>query len=327
VLNILVADDSNDWGDVSEDDIQSAGYSSADDIPAGLWISGVKDVTYTGSAVTFDDLHIYKDKKLLTEGVDYTVKYKNNTKAGTATVTVTGKGNYAGSVVEDYKIEAIDISAEGKLIVPDITLAYTGKAQKGTTTVIYRENGKDVTLKKDADYKFIYDNNDTYVTSGEHFVIVQGKGNYKGTVTFKETITGDKKLISKLKIRAIPAQTSDGAAVEPDVTITDAGYTLVRGKDYTLSYANNLNVGTGSVVITGIGDYAGTKVLTFKIKGLAINKAIVSGVSDRLFTGSKVTFNDLKVSYKFDGVNATLLQEGTDYTVIELSRCATARRG
>ena len=41
---------------------------------------------------------ILYDGKTLKKGTDYTVKYLNNTKVGTATVTVTGKGNYTGSV-------------------------------------------------------------------------------------------------------------------------------------------------------------------------------------------------------------------------------------
>lgn len=56
-----------------------------------------------------------------------------------------------------------------------------------------------------------------------------------------------------------------GKAVEPDVTITDEYYTLVRDVDYTVTYKNNIEVGSASVVINGIGDYTGKAVKKFSI--------------------------------------------------------------
>ena len=86
---------------------------------------------------------------MLQPNVDYTVKYKNNTKAGTATVTITGKGNYVGSFVKTFVIHPLDLN---KANVLDVTVPYNGKVQKGTTTVTYLLNGKTVTLKKGTDF-------------------------------------------------------------------------------------------------------------------------------------------------------------------------------
>ena len=75
-------------------------------IPEGLWIAGLSDTgyAYTGKAIR-PEVRVYDYKTLLREKVDYTVAYKNNTKADKAsvaktapTVTVTGKGNYTGKV-------------------------------------------------------------------------------------------------------------------------------------------------------------------------------------------------------------------------------------
>lgn len=59
--------------------------------------------------------------------------------------------------------------------------------------------------------------------------------------------------------------TSDGTAKTPDVTVKLNGQTLVKDTDYTVEYKNNVNAGTATVVITGIGRYAGTQSLSFTI--------------------------------------------------------------
>ncbi|MCR5134416.1 MAG: hypothetical protein K6B12_02150, partial [Clostridiales bacterium] len=56
-----------------------------------------------------------------------------------------------------------------------------------------------------------------------------------------------------------------GAAITPAVTVTDGAATLTKGTDYTVAYANNTNVGTATITITGSGEYAGTVKKTFKI--------------------------------------------------------------
>ena len=56
-----------------------------------------------------------------------------------------------------------------------------------------------------------------------------------------------------------------GAAIEPGVTVTLGAMTLTEGTDYTLSYASNINVGTGQVTVTGIRTYTGTAGNTFTI--------------------------------------------------------------
>ena len=56
-----------------------------------------------------------------------------------------------------------------------------------------------------------------------------------------------------------------GKAKAPTVTIKDGSYTLKQGTDYTLSYKNNKNIGTGTITVTGKGNYTGTKNLSFTI--------------------------------------------------------------
>ena len=66
----------------------------------------VTSATYTGSAV--ETTVVVKDgKDILTKNVDYTLVYSNNKKAGTATVTVYGKGNYSGSIIKKFTIKKL----------------------------------------------------------------------------------------------------------------------------------------------------------------------------------------------------------------------------
>ncbi|MBR3752842.1 MAG: hypothetical protein IKK50_06905, partial [Ruminiclostridium sp.] len=57
----------------------------------------------------------------------------------------------------------------------------------------------------------------------------------------------------------------NGQAQEPSVTVTYGGKALTEGTDYTLSYANNVNAGMGSVMVTGKGSYSGSKTVEFTI--------------------------------------------------------------
>ena len=68
-------------------------------------ITGLSKKTYNGKAQTQSKLKVICEGKTLKQGTDYTVSYKNNTKAGTATVTVSGKGNYTGGKDASFTIK------------------------------------------------------------------------------------------------------------------------------------------------------------------------------------------------------------------------------
>ena len=58
---------------------------------------------YTGSAIE-PEVTVMDGETTLTLGTDYEVSYSNNTNVGTATVTITGKGNYSGTVKKTFTI-------------------------------------------------------------------------------------------------------------------------------------------------------------------------------------------------------------------------------
>lgn len=59
--------------------------------------------------------------------------------------------------------------------------------------------------------------------------------------------------------------TYDGKAKTPSVTVKLDGKTLVLNTDYTISYSDNIDVGTAKVIITGRGNYTGSKTASFTI--------------------------------------------------------------
>ncbi len=66
-------------------------------------VTSIPDQTWTGSAIT-PTVTVKDGSTTLKSGTDYTVAYSNNVNAGDATVTITGKGNYTGTVSVKFKI-------------------------------------------------------------------------------------------------------------------------------------------------------------------------------------------------------------------------------
>ena len=169
------------------------------EIPALSRISISKaSVTLSTSTYAYDGkakkpgVTVKLNGKTLKNGTDYTVSYSNNTKVGTATVKITGKGNYTGSVSKTYSIK----NNFKKATVSGIsTKAFTGKNITQSITVKY--NGK--TLKNGTDYTVSYSNNKKI---GIATVKIAGKGSYTGTITKTFKINPAKQEIQKLTAKS-----------------------------------------------------------------------------------------------------------------------------
>jgi len=291
-------------------------------IPEGLWIAGVKDQVYTGKAHK-PEVRVYDGAQRLQEKTDYTISHKNNTKANDATdgskapmVMVKGKGNYAGSATAVYKINAVDLNDE-QVFIPDITLAYNGNVQKKAPTVTF--NGKKLSAKRDYTVAYVNTESGAYQQTGTYQVKLTGTGNFTGEKLIDLEIT-DKKLIEKAKYVKIQEKTYEGggeirlSSSELILYMQSRNEPLVEGTDYTVSYENNLEIGTATAVIKGVGSYAGTKRIPFKIVGTAINSARVDGIVDKIYDGTEQS-QDITV-----WVEGTRLEPERDYTVTYSNR-------
>ena len=258
-------------------------------------VEAIADQTYTGSALT-PKVVVKAGSKVLTQNVDYTVVYSNNVNVGTASVKITGKGSYKGSYTENFKIVACSIAQATCSRIADQT--YSGKAIEPTFTVTYKNR----TLRKGTDYTVSFKDN---VKIGTATAIITGKGNFEGTkeITFKITEP------SEITVGSIADQTYTGSALTPKVVVKEGSKVLTKNVDYTVSYSNNIKVGTASVKITGKGSYKGSYTVNFKILPCAISKAGIRKIIDQRYNGNELK-PSVSLTYKYK-----TLKKGTDYTV------------
>ena len=153
-----------------------------------------------------------------------------------------------------------------------------------------------------------------WITDKAASIGVKGSKHKECTVCKKVLETAEIPALSRISISKanVTLSTStyayDGKAKKPGVTVKLNGKTLKNGTDYTVSYSNNIKVGTAKVTITGKGNYTGSVSKTFSIKN-NFKKATVSGISTKAFTGKNIT-QSITVKY-----NGKTLKKGTDYTV------------
>ncbi len=257
--------------------------------------------TYDGTA-KMPALTVKDGTTTLTEGMDYTVAYLDNTDAGTATATITGIGEYTGTNSITFTINQADISSSTAEVAG--TYTYDGTQQKPAFTLTY--NG--MTLVEGTDYTIT--SYGTNIDAGEGTVTVAGKGNYTGTKTI--TFTINQAELSDSIVTLNPASyTYDGDAKTPSVTVKYGTLTLTSGTDYTYTYSDNTDAGTATVTVTAIanGNYIGSQTASFTIGQASLSGATVEVSPDAYtFDGSAKT-PSVTVSY-----NGKTLTAGTDYT-------------
>lgn len=243
----------------------------------------VPSVTYNGKAQKPAVTVKYNNYKFK-NGTDYTLSYKNNTKIGTATVTVKGKGKLSGTKSVTFKINAKPI--KNAVITYNNSLTYNGSTLSPAVTVKYGN----ATLKKNTDYTVAYSNN---VNAGTGTITITGKGIYGGSV--KKTFTIKKLGISATAVSGTGNKVYTGSVIKPVPAVKVGGRTLKNGTDFTVSYKNNTEPGTATLKVTGKGNYSGSVSKTFKITARAINDVEVT-IPDTVFTGEQVK-PDVVVSY------------------------------
>ena len=291
-----------------------------------VWIGGLKSAyTYTGAAIK-PEIHVYDGTKKLTAD-DYSVSYRSNKEAGgTATVTVNFKGNYKSTPQQKKTFEIMPASLSADLIVPAIAIAANGKVQKPVPTVTWKDTRKSVNKSNFTYvYKDLAGNEIQGVkAAGDYTVTVKAKNsNFTQSATVKVTVIEDKKaLISKASITFTPNKyTYTGKAIVPardSYTVKLANQILTEGKDYTVSFSNNIEPGKAAAVFTAVdgSGYYGSKSVTFTIaKG---RKLELQG------SGSPFTYEfAVNAPYEKGGAKpdvvvkdgGKVLTSGTDYTV------------
>ncbi len=274
--------------------------------------SYVYDGTYKKPAAT-----VTFGGKLLQEGKDYTISYRNNLNVGVTTVIATGMGDYTGYTSKNFTITkramaggtvsvASSVSFTGSNITPSVTVKVAGR-----------------TLTSGTDYTVSYSNNKNVGTSN---VYVYGKGNYSGSLSAKFDIVPAKQQIQKLETKYkgfyidwAQKGSATGYDVEYSVNANMSGAVskhLTANKPDTLTISGLSGDKTYYVRVRSYTNVNGkvyygawSDVKSIKTANNDITKATVSGISTKAFTGKAITQN---VTVK---VGNTVLKNGTDYTV------------
>lgn len=174
----------------------------------------------------------------------YAHKYavKNNIPVSTFVVAPIPNQTYTGSAIEPE----IDVSVSGEKVMEnaDFTVKYSDNINVGTAKVT-----------------------------------VSGKGIYK-VLSSIANFTIITKSIAPVTFAEISEQDYTGEAVIPTLTVTDGNKVLKEGIDYTVTFKNNVNEGTATATIQGIGNYHGTASVNFEITELSVSRKIINTITD-----------------------------------------------
>ena len=250
------------------------------------FIANIDALVYTGVAQTPEPTVTYNNMTLV-KGTDFTYSYTNNVNVAAATaenaptVTVTGKGNYTGTAQKKFDITtaALTVTAVNKQVTygddaPQYTVSYDGFVNNETNAV----------LGGTLAFACSYVKNQT--GAGNYDITPSGLTSSNYAITFtKGTLTVGKKALEDGFIANIASLVYNGVAQEPAPVVTFNGMTLVKGTDYSVSYENNVNVGTATATVTALANstkYSGSASKTFSItkKALTVtadNKSVTFG--------------------------------------------------
>ena len=239
---------------------------------AGGTVSVASSVSFTGSNIT-PSVTVKVAGRSLTNGTDYTVSYSNNKNVGKATVKITGKGNYSGSLSAKFDI------VPAKQQIQKLETKYKGFfvdwAQKGSATGYDVEYSVKANMSGAVSKHLTANKPDTLTVSGlagdkTYYVRVRSYTNVNGKVYYGawsdiKSIKTANNDITKATVSGISTKAFTGKAIKQNVTVKVGNTVLKNGTDYTVSYSNNKKVGKATVKITGKGKYGGVITKTFKI--------------------------------------------------------------
>ena len=256
------------------------------------------------------DVQVFFGETKLRENIDYTVIYPSDMKnSGTKTITVTGKENYTGILKIEYEIDF------GRYPAVDFTCNDFTYGEKIEPVVTYNPT----IAKPIFRYKNITNPINSYSTEqptavGEYYIL-GGVFNYNYSNLYtKRTF----KILpanidsSKFSFSNISDQTYTGNELKPNIVINYNGKELLEGTDYTITYNNNINIGKGTLNITGKGNYTGTTSKDFNIVQPIDNKNNSSD-SD---TNNKETSSEYSNKEKSDNIVKADSKATSENTII-----------
>ena len=269
----------------------------------GAKVNSPSDEVYDGNEHKWIPTVTDKTDKKLEAGTDYTVEYstENFKDVGTIDVTITGIGNYSGTVKRSYKVTP----KEYTVTTESATKTYSGTALTAGGKVEGIVSGETVEFTTTGSQTEVGTSKNTY-----EFVWKSAKAtNYTlakesiGTLTVKsKSITPDGPNTPDEKKTGItvnePSDSKyDGKEHREVLTVTDTktGKELVAGTDYSVTYSSDLvNVGTVTIKVAGLGNYTGSFTKTYKITKRSVT--LTSATVSKVYDGSALTNTSITVS-------------------------------
>ena len=220
-------------------------------------IGAIADETYTGNDITPQPV-VTDGNTILTSGADFDFSYDENINAGenTATVTISGKGNYMGTASQTFTIKPKDIKGATITLQAD-RLGYTGLMQEVQITSVTLDG---VTLTTN-DYYIVNDSNKQISADDSITLTIAGKNNYTGTATKIWVITKANPVLDNFDVipdlsqkqtydgkpKEVTAKTKNGVIDMGNVTVCYEG---TSGTTYTRSETAPTNAGTYKVILS-----------------------------------------------------------------------------
>lgn len=187
----------------------------------------------------------------LEENVDFTVSYKNNIDAGTATLIVTGIGSYEGELTAKFQIDTVDITSD--VVTKDysnVSVQYEYKKMEIQPIVKMKQGDYNLSSMKDFEVEYVNNMN-----PGTAKITLRGIGNYTGTITKEFTINKRKMANASVKTKF------ENNQLVVTVNIPDNGRTLESNIDYTYTAVTDAT-GKITITITGIGNNCEGTIVT-----------------------------------------------------------------
>ena len=272
---------------------------------SGVTINNPSNSVYDGKEHKWSPAVTDKEGNALVEGTDYEVAYSTSdftNVTGTITATITGIGNYTGTVTRTYEItpKAYTVTTESAKKVYDGTALTAGGKIEGIVS------GETVEFTTTGSRTDEGTSKNTYSLKWNGLAI---ETNYKlekesiGELTVKsksiipdEPNTPDDK---KTGITVSDPKDSkyDGQEHREVLTVKDTktGKDLIANKDYTVVYSDDLvNAGTVTIKVSGLGNYSGSFTKTYKITKRLVT--LTSATVSKTYDGQALTNTSITVS-------------------------------
>ena len=271
----------------------------------GVTINKPSNSVYDGKEHKWSPAVTDKEGNALVEGTDYTVAYSTSdfrNVTGTITVTITGIGNYTGTVTRTYEItpKAYTVTTESAKMVYDGTALTAGGKIEGIVS------GETVEFTTTGSRTVEGTSKNTYSLKWNGSAI---ETNYKLakesigdlTVTPKSIIPDEPNTPDDKKTGITVSDPKDskydGQEHREVLTVKDAktGKDLIANKDYTVVYSDDLvNAGTVTIKVSGLGNYSGSFTKTYKITKRLVT--LTSATVSKTYDGQALTNTSITVS-------------------------------